>query len=798
MFKSYCKIAWRNISRSPFYSSINIVGLATGIAFTLLIASDVWNELQVNRHLKDSSRQYIIQSKWGNPNEGYEISTLGPLAKALKENYPTLVIDYYRFDGITSNVSMGDKSFREDIAIGDSSLLSMYGFRLMYGNAVTALNEPFTVVITAVKALKYFGNTDVLGKALTIDNFSGGRHEFTITGIMDKTQRNSVTWLNDDNNNQVYVSAANLSFFGRNMDWNNPHIAGYLELGKGVTAKDLEKPIAYLVKQHAPQFIGAMTPYLVPLQHYYLDANNGLVRKMLYALCAIAFFILAMAVINFTNMSVSLAGGRMREIGVRKVLGSLKRQLVLQFLVESVMIVCFATLCSFIIYALSRNVFSDILGRPLPPLYGFPTYFIAIPVLFILVTGILAGLYPAYILSSLKSVESLKGKFVSTSKGVLFRKLLIAFQFGTAMIAFTGAIIISKQVDLFFSHDLGFNKDYIVSAQLPRDWSIEGVKKKEQIKRQFSAMPEVAGVSLSFEVPDGNNGGQSPLYRSGRDSLQSIATQVLVTDESYLDVYKVPLRSGTFFEGHGLDSATVILNETAAMALGYGSASAARGGQLRIPGDATIYTIKGVTADFHFGSMQQRIPPIVFFNVSFSPQYRFFSFKLHPGNAAATLNALQKKWASLMPGAPFEYTFMDDTLARLYKAEIQIKKASCTATLLALIIVLLGVLGLISMSVQKRTREIGIRKVLGSSVPAIIALFIKEFLVIIIFSALVACPLVYLIMHQWLQAYAYRISLTASPFVAALISLGLITALLICLQTIKAATENPVKSLRTE
>jgi putative ABC transport system permease protein len=219
---------------------------------------------------------------------------------------------------------------------------------------------------------------------------------------------------------------------------------------------------------------------------------------------------------------------------------------------------------------------------------------------------------------------------------------------------------------------------------------------------------------------------------------------------------------------------------------------------MRVTNDPTIFTIKGVTNDFHFGSMQQKIAPIIFFNVQFAPIYRYLSFKIYPGNIPSAVNAIQKKWSELMPGAPFEYKFMDDTLANLYQTEIQLKKASYTATVLALIIVLLGVVGLISLSIQKRTKEIGIRKVLGSSVAGIVSIFIKEFLLIIMIGGIVACPLAYLIMNNWLQSYAYRIQITGLPFIISIVMLGLITALLICVQTVKAALANPVKSLRTE
>ena len=320
----------------------------------------------------------------------------------------------------------------------------------------------------------------------------------------------------------------------------------------------------------------------------------------------------------------------------------------------------------------------------------------------------------------------------------------------------------------------------------------------ENIRNQFNIIPQVNSISLSYEIPDGNNSGGVNVYKFGTDSTQAITAQALTTDENYLNVYKISLKAGSFFEGHALDSGKLILNETAAHALGWKSATDAIGQQVRLPNNPTIYTVKGVANDFHFGSMQQKIAPIVFFNVQFATIFRYLSFKINPGNIASAVAALQKKWSALMPEAPFEYKFMDDTLANMYKSEIQLKRASYTATILALLIVLLGVVGLISLNIQKRTKEIGIRKVLGSSVAGILSLFIKEFLWVIVIGGVIACPLAYIIIHNWLQNYAYRINITAIPFIISIVSLGLITALLICVQTIKAANANPVKNLRTE
>jgi len=801
MIKNYFKIAWRNIIKRPFYSSLNIIGLSTGILFTLLIGAYVWNELQVNKKLRNAKNQYFLRSIWKDPNKGVDITTLGPLSKRLKQDYPNLVANYYRWDGITSVVSKGDKHFREGLQLGDSTLLYMYGFELLYGDKRTALTNPYSLVITKDKAIKYFGRADVIGETISIQSFSGTQHNFAITGILKDPQENSVTALNDANHNEFFIPTNTFSYFGR-LDfetWANIFIPSYIELKEGVKATDLVKPINQLLQQNTSDGIRQnLTVQPVALTDYYLQKDNGLVKRMLYALSFVGLFILLMAVINFINISISSSSARIKEIGIRKVLGGVRKQIIVQFLAESIILVLGATVISIVAYPLVQPFFGELVGKTIPVLSSFPLYFTFIPAAIVLLVGILAGLYPAVVLSSLKSADSIKGKLKTIKENVLLRKSLTGFQFCIASVVLIAAFIVSQQVSYFFGQSLGYNKEYIVSSQVPRDWSKEGVKKMESIRNEFATLPQVSQVTLSYEIPNGMNGGQPPVYRAGTDSTQAIAMQSMVTDENYLATYQVPLKAGAFFDNRGFDSGKVVMNEQAIQALGYKNTDEAIGQHIRIPNDPTIFTIKGVTNDFHFGSMQQKIAPIIFFNVQFAPTYRYLSFKIKPGNISSTVEAIQKKWSALLPGSSFEYSFMDNTLKALYKNEIQLKKASYTATVLSLIIVLLGVIGLVSLSIQKRTKEIGIRKVLGASVSGIVALFMKEVLLVIFIAGVVACPIAWLVMNGWLSDYAYRISLTAKPFIISIIGLAFITAILIVIQTIKAGTENPVKSLRTE
>ena len=798
MVKNYFKTAWRNIIKYRFHALVNIGGLAVGIAFSFLIGAYVWSAFQVNALLKNESNQYIIQSSYGN-DPTLSLTTVGNLAKALKEQYPGLVANYYRWDGITSTVSKNDKHFREGMQINDSTIFSMYGFPVLYGNIKTAFNDPFSAVITQETAKKYFGKTDVIGQTITIDNFSGGKHDFMITAVIKSLPDNSVTKININNINGIFLPMASANFFNRQIDvWNNTWIVSYVELQKGVTPKQLEKPMQYLIQHNSPAGISSQIHnQLISLNDYYLQANNNLVEKMLYTLSFIAAFILLMAIINFINISISKASSRMKEIGVRKVLGGMKRQLVLQFLTESVLLVFFSTIVAFIIYQFMRPYLSSVLGKEIPTLFSFPFYIYFVPVLLTLVIGLLAGIYPAMVLSSLKSAEVIKGKLTSVKENILLRKSLVAFQFCIAAVVLIGSMIISKQVNYFFGKDLGYDKEYLLSAQVPRDWSTQGVTHMETIRNEIASLPQISNATVSWEIPNGNNGDDAA-YKLGQDSTAAIYTELFTTDENYAATYKIPMAAGDFFNSKAYDSSKIVINETFAKAFGWKNAHDAINQQIKLQGYNTIFTISGVVKDFHLWSMQGSIPVMAFVNVKLNPFYRYITIRLKPGNVAEEVAALQRKWTALMPGAPFEYRFMNETLQKIYSTELQLKQAAYTSTVLSLIIVLLGVLGLISLSIQKRTKEIGIRKVLGSSISGIITLFIKEFLWIIVIAAIIACPLAYIIMHNWLQGYAYRINVTPTPFIISIICLGLVTALLICLQTIKAATANPVKSLRTE
>ncbi|HVS97622.1 MAG TPA: ABC transporter permease [Puia sp.] len=798
MLVNYYKTAIRSISRSRFHSLLNITGLSIGIAFFLLIGAFAWSEWRVNHDLRHADRQFFLESVWRNPSMGPGITTVAELAPALKTNYPSLVANYFRWDGITCTVSVGDRYFRAFAAVSDSTLFDMYGFRLLAGDPHTALDDPFTVVITAGEAQKVFGRTDVVGRDLLIASFAGTRHPFRITAVMADPPRNSVTGLIPGAVSTVFIPVVSQQFFGRNMGWQNIYIPSYVELQPGVKPEQLAGPIRHLIKVNASQFAADLTVKPRPLTEFYLAGAKPMVLTLLY----IAVFILAMAVINFVNLSVGRSAARMKEIGVRKVLGGIRLQLIRQFLTESILLVVLASGLALLLYGACTPLFSGMLGKDLPPFRELPVALWCFLPLFVVLLGVVAGLYPAFVLSSLPSVESLKGKLASIRDRDLLRKGLVGFQFGIAIVALIGALIVSRQVALFFSDQLGFKKDFVVTAQVPRNWNLQGVQHMEQVRDGFTSLPGVKDAALSYETPNGNFSGIRNMFKLGEDSTHAVVVQQYIADEHYASVYQIPMAAGHFFNSDPMynndDSMRMVINESAARALGWKHPADAIGQKFRFAGFPQVFSIAGVIKDFHFDAMGAPISPAVFTHLGLAYAYRYLSFKLKPGNIPAEIAGLQNQWSKLLPGAPFDYEFMDETLSAVYSGELRIQKAADLSTVLSLVIVALGVIGLLTLSVQRRTKEIAIRKVVGSDVAGIIRLFLREYLPLLLAGGVVASPLAWWIMHRWLQNYATRITIGIWPFVEAAGCLAVVMIVLIVTQTFSAATANPVKALRSE
>lgn len=731
---------------------------------------------------------------------GYDITSLGQLPPTLYENYPNLVRSYYRYDGITSNVSRGANVFRESIQVGDTTLIAMFGFKVTEGDAVHAFDGPGKVVLSEQAAKKYFGNEPAVGSLLSIENFSGGRRDFEVTAVLAPMERNSVTQLLGDFSNEVFLSIHDLDFFGRDMDWENNTIPAYIELQPGVSPDALIQPIRRLVASHTSERIAEnYSPVLVPLSKVYLRANNGVIQRMLYLLSAMAAFILLMALINFVNIAVSRASTRLREIGVRKTMGGLRRQLMVQFLSESWLVVLLSAILALGVYELLRPFAMSVLAKPLPTLWELPLMLWPLVLLFVFLIGLLAGIYPALLLSAIPVSRAVKGKWAAEHERKWLRSTLVGIQFALAVLALSGTLVISRQVDLFFGNQLGYSTDHVLTAQLPRDWTSGGVAKMEGIRRQFEQLPEVLSASISYEVMDGRNGGTIRIYREGQDESTAVASQYLSTDENFAQTYGLPLLAGRYLqqENGQADSISIVLNESQLSSLGWKTPQEALGQTVQIEEDPRRFHVSGIVKDVHFGSMHKKIEASSFVHLNTFHLYRFLSLKLKPGHPASQIDALRSTWTSLLPGAAFEYRFMDEALQSLYRTEIQLKKASAFGTGFSLLMVSLALIGMVALSVQRRMREVGIRKIMGASGLQVIRLFLTEFLPVLLIASVVSIPAGWWLMQGWLDDFAYQVPLNLLSFVGSAVGLIMLSLLVIGLQTLRVGQKKPSDILRS-
>ena len=694
---------------------------------------------------------------------GPDVTTLGPLAKTMKDEYPGLVANYYRFDPVANIVSAGDKHFREDISVGDTTFVSMYGFVLLYGNQKQPFINNQSAVVTEDFALKFFGNSNAINKVITIQTPSdGSKHDFVISAVLKKMPYNSISnFAISKTEYQVYLPMENNQYFqggDKGDNWANIFMVGMIEMKKGVSPKDIEKPFERVLEKYQPPFVkGNLKVELAGLKNYYLVQNNYAVQKMITSLSLIAAFILLLSVINFININIGTSSYRLKEIGLRKVFGSEKIQLIVQFMTESWMLTLIATIISILLYQLLLPFFNQLLNTSLESFWEFDFIKILFLFLLVLLTGFISGIYPAFVLSSSGIINSVKGKINTAKGGLMLRKTLIVVQFTLAIVVFISSLNVSKQVAFFFNKDLGYKKDQVmIISSLPRNWDSAGIVKMESFKTQLLQLPEVKYASLSYDIPNGSGGNVNVYTQS---SSNFISMLLLAADNDYGKVYNIQTKEGLFLNPHNnnLNPGQVVLNETAIKALGWNTAVAKTIHLGAI--DGPMLTVVGVVKDFYYESLQHPIDPLIIANLNepFTRSYRYFSIKLSSSDISKAVNVLQDKWKTFFPDAGFEYVFMDDQFQALYKSELQLKKAANVATVLNLIIVFLGIYGVVAFSLGKRTKEIAVRKVIGADARNIIFLFIKDYALLILIANFIAWPIAYSLINKWLDNYAYRI-----------------------------------------
>ena len=800
MFKSYIRIMMRNVAKQKFYSTITVLGLTVGITFSLLTGVFVWGELQVNKNLKDVDRLYLLEAERkaadGNMPPFFVPAMLGQRAI---EKYPGAFENCYRFRDRGITVSKGDKHFRIQSMIGDSTLLEIFGFPVLHGQTRGALSAPNSIVVTEKIAHQYFGRTDVVGESLEVRTENGGLKEFLITAVLaDLQKKNSVSdFMNM--NAQVFLSQETRDDFnlGGIDDW-NASIITYIKLSPGTLPAEAETILNTLLTAEAPKPVSEnKTIKLDPLTDYYLIINHGAVQKLILSLSIIVIFVLVLAITNFINISVARSFSRLKEVGVRKVIGGVKRQIVVQFLSESLLFAAFSGLLSLLLYEVLHGYFGEILQVTLPSIVQLNFSFWIFATGVILLIGALAGSYPSFYLSATKTIESLKGKFKSVKGTIRFSRGLIAVQFLIAIFIFTVSLIFSRQISYFMEADLGYDRSMVmVVSSVPRIWSEEGMNTMDVAKREFLSSLKIRAASLSWGSPNVNfSPYNAKINRAGQPIDGGVLTTLSPTDEDYASVYGMEVVAGKFLfdEGESRRPNQLVLNESAQKTL-----AVQVGDKVKMEFTDNEFTIAGIVKDFNFESLHQPVKPVAFMHTRDFAAFRYFSFKLSPGNINESVQEVERLWKKIFPNDPFEYSFTDERLALAYKTELQLKKASVIGSVLILVIMLTGVLGLVSLSVAKRNKEIGIRKVLGASASNILVLVSREYAALMMISFIAGIPLSYLFGLQWLNNFAYHIDLAWWMFAGPVSFLFFITLFMVAAQSLKTAISNPVNALKYE
>ena len=810
MIKNYFKVAWRNLVKNKTYSAINIAGLAIGLSCFLLIALYVLDELSYDRFYANSDRICRINTdiRFGGSDLHIPVAS-DPMGATLKNDYPQ-VEEYTRlFNNGNKQIKKGNEYLNEfNVIHADSTFFTVFTLPVIAGDTRTALNEPNTVVITESAAKKYFGTADAVGKTLeTTDN---NNSVYKVTAVIKDMQRNSHFHFD------FIFSMKNVQYQWGNFLSNNFYT--YLLFRKGTDYKSFEKNFsAVLLKYIVPQArqfmqINNMDEFekagnklvytLMPLTkiHLYSDRSFELTPggniQAVYIFSAIALFILLIACINFMNLTTARSANRSREVGIRKVLGTERKNLVSQFLTESTLMAIISLLIAAGITYLVLPLFNNIASKSMSFGSLFSSDLLPLLILLPVIVGLIAGSYPALYLSSFKPIRVLKGKLNESGRGGRLRSILVVFQFGISIIIIIGTIIIYKQLNYIQTKNLGFNKDQVLIIN--DAYALN--KNSDAFKNEIVRQPGVTSGTLSGYIPvDNSSRSDNTLSKEPvLDSKSGIDMQTWVIDCDYIKTLGMQIMKGrNFSPDFPTDSSAVIINEETQGFLAYDNPIGEKLYQLgNNPGDppATLHII-GIVKDFHYESLRKNIGPLCFL---LGKNNGLALFKVNAAHIPDILKQAEAKWRTMAPGMPFSYRFMDESFDEMYRQEQRTGKIALIFSILAILIACLGLFGLATFIAEQRTKEIGIRKVLGADVSTIVTLLSKDFLKLVIISAIIAFPVAWYFMSKWLQDFAYRINMPWWIFIIAGIVAALIALITISFQAVKAAIANPVKSLRTE
>jgi putative ABC transport system permease protein len=796
MLKSYFKIAWRTILRHKAYTAINVFGLSIGVACGILVFLLVRYHLSFDKYHQQADRIYRVVTQFNFDQTFYSPGIPRPIGEAIRNDLTALekvaLVDMLPAAQVTVRDSdqSATKKFKENekVAFAEPAFFDIFDFTWKEGSQQTALHEPFTAVITEKYALKYFGEAAPIGKIFRLENAI----DFKVTGILADLPENT------DIKNEVYLSYSSFKTWAELLEMETDNWGSissntncFVLLRPGYDVAQLKKELLPFKAKYLKEADKAYVYHLQPLEDiHFNNSYQGSKEAMIWVLVLIGAFLIGIACINFINLATAQAIKRSKEVGIRKVMGSNRWNLFSQFMLETATITFFAILVSLFLAELSLPFVNELFTASLElSLINDPGLLMALAVLQLVIT-LFAGAYPGMIISGFKPVDALKGRISSSQVGGMpVRRSLVVVQFVIAQVLIIGTIIVLSQLEYFKQADLGFQKEAVLLLPFP----VQEATRMHTMKERMLKVAGVENVSFGFSPPFSGSRNTTNFSFDNRPEDEKYQINTKPGDHYYLDTYGLQLVAGRNLQA----SDTIrefLVNEKFVRKIGLGSAEEAIGKKLKVWGRST--PIVGVVKDFHSQNFEAEIDPVCIMSVVGG--YSSCAVKVNLENIKEKIPVLEKIWTETFPENVFEYQFLDEHIAEYYEDEEIMLNMIRGFSIIAILISCLGLYGLVSFMAEQKTKEIGIRKVLGASVANILFLFSKEFAKLIFIAFLIAAPLAWWGMDQWLQNYVYRISITPWMFLLTIVIAASIAFVIISFKAIRAAIANPVKSLRTE
>ncbi|MDN5201000.1 ABC transporter permease [Fulvivirgaceae bacterium BMA10] len=807
MFQNYSKIAWRNLFKYKMYSFIKIGGFAIGIAACLLISLYVQHELSYDKHYDNSDRIFRVLNVYNDQGE-YERWPAFPaqIAQVLEDNFPEIekagrLIPYDWYNAGNNQFRRGDQTqnnYEEGFAYADQELLEILEVPMVYGNQAHALTQPKSIVLSRRMSDKYFPNEDPVGRTVILNEDESD--PFVVGGVMENFPSNSHLQVD------FFITLKEVEFWpGEQTNWCCYNYDSYVLLRKGTDLDELEKKLLFVRDNYIVRYYREVESQDADDAQENLSLQLQLIGdirlksegvgdiiphrdiRIVWLFAAIAFFILLLACINFINLSTAKSANRAREVGLRKVVGSFRGNIIQQFLTESIFFSGISVALGTLFAWAFLPYFNILSGKALI----FPWaawYFIPLLALIAVVIGILAGIYPSLYLSAFKPIEVLKGHLSRGSKSSRLRNATVVFQFTASIVLIVGAFIVHRQMQYILNKKLGFDKDQVIMIQGTNTLG----EKMEPFKNELLRLADVKNAATSHYLPvSGTKRDQNSFWKDGRSKIdKGIGAQIWRVDQDYINTLGMKLLDGRgFSKDMASDSSSIIINQTMARELGLENPVGQRIMNWR------TWTVIGVVEDFHFESLKGDIGSLAFALGDFGS---IMTVKVQTENMPDILRSITTVWETFMPNQPIRYTFLDETYAHMYKDVRQTSQIFTGFAILAIIVACLGLFALSAFITEQRHREIGIRKVLGASLGSLFQLLTLNFVKLVLISLIIAIPIAWKIMQKWLEDFVYRTEISWDVFLVAGLMALMIAIFTISYQSIKAALSNPVNSLRSE